>query len=134
VIDKGRTGGISKDMAVITPRGLIGKVTMVTDNYAYVLLVNDINFSAAVRIQETRKEAILSGAEKKCVLKYVSHEETVREGNIIVTSGLDDLFPQDLVVGYISKVSGKDTGIFKVIEVAPFQDLTKLDEVVVVRR
>ena len=61
VIQKGKRDGVTKDMAVITPSGLVGKVSSAADNYAYVLLMTDINFSAAVRIQETRKEAILSG-------------------------------------------------------------------------
>ncbi|GAB4415987.1 MAG: rod shape-determining protein MreC [Thermodesulfovibrionales bacterium] len=134
VIDKGRRDSISKDMAVITPRGLVGKVSLVDDSYAYVLLVTDINFSAAVKVQETRRDAILSGAGiGRCILKYIPQEEAVKKGEVIVTSGFDDLFPHDLVVGYVSKVS-RDTGIFQHIEVTPFQDMAKLDEVVIVRR
>lgn len=134
VIDKGKINGISKDMAVVTPRGLVGKVSLVTDNYAYVLLVTDINFSAAIRIQETRKEAILSGNEKNCILKYITQEDAVKEGEVVSTSGLDDLFPKDVVVGYISKVFRKGDSIFQNIEVRPFQDMTSLDEVAVIRR
>jgi len=134
IINKGRKDGISKDMAVITPRGLVGKISRVDDAYAYVLLVTDINFSAAVKVQETRKDAILSGTGAgRCVLKYIPQEETVREGEVIVTSGFDDLFPHELTVGFVSRVS-RGSGIFQQIEVRPFQDLTKLDEVVVVRR
>ena len=60
VIGKGTREGIAKDMAAVTPLGLVGKVTVVTDHYAYILLVTDINFSAAVRIQDTRNEALHS--------------------------------------------------------------------------
>jgi rod shape-determining protein MreC len=135
VLEKGKRAGITKDMAAITPSGLVGKVSMAGDAYAYVLLMNDINFSASVRIQETRREAILSGTGGgRCILKYIPHEEEIREGEVVVTSGFDDLFPQEVPVGYISRVMKKSTSIFQDIEVTPFQDLTKLDEVIIVRR
>lgn len=135
VIGKGASEGIAKDMAVITPLGLVGKISGVTDHYAYVLLVTDINFSAAVRVQDTRKEGILSGTgTRRCVLKYIPEETSIQEGDVVVTTGFDDVFPQELIVGYVSKVSKKGSRIFQEVEVIPSQDLTKLDEVIIVRR
>ena len=135
VIGKGTQDGVAKDMAVITPAGLVGKVSSVTDRHASVLLMTDINFSASVRIQETRREAILSGTGGgRCVLKYVPGEAVIREGEVVVTSGFDELFPQEVPVGYVSRVSKKADSIFQEIEVTPFQDLMRLDEVVIVRR
>lgn len=135
VIDKGKHDGIAKDMAVATPAGLIGKVSFTDDDYAYVLLITDINFSSAVKIQETRRDAILSGSGGgSCVLKYFPPEEDVKEGYVLITSGFDDLFPPEIPVGIVSKVSKKNTGMFREVEVRPFQDLGKLDEVVIVRR
>jgi rod shape-determining protein MreC len=135
VIDKGSRDGISKNMAAVTPAGLAGKVSHVSDAFSQVLLLTDINFSAAVKIQETRKDAILSGTGLGiCILKYITQEETVRENHVIVTSGFDDFFPQEIPVGYVSKVSQRESGVFQHIEVRPFQDVTKLDEVVILKR
>lgn len=135
IINKGTTAGVSKDMAVITPKGLVGKVTYAADDTAYVLLITDANFSAAVKIEDTRRDAILSGnGSKYCILKYVPHEEDIKEGYTVATSGFDDFFPQDIPVGYVYVLTKKGEGVFKKIEVMPFQDLTKLDEVIVVRR
>ena len=135
IIGKGTREGIAKDMAVVTPLGLVGKVTAVTDHYAYVLLVTDINFSASVRIQNTRNEAILSGTgTRHCILKYIPDETSIQEGEMVVTTGFDDVFPQELIVGYVSKVSKKGSSIFQQVEVTPSQDLTRLDEVILVRR
>lgn len=135
IINKGKAAGVSKDMAVITPKGLVGKVSYVADYNSYVLLVTDVNFSAAVKIQETRRDAILSGnGSKYCILKYVPQEEAIKEGYAVTTSGFDDLFPQEIPVGYIYALTKKGEGVFKNIEVVPFQDLTKLDEVILVRR
>lgn len=135
IINKGKVAGISKDMAVITPKGLIGKITYVADDNAYVLLITDVNFSAAVKVQETRKDAILSGnGSKYSGLKYIPQEEDIKEGYTLATSGFDDLFPQEIPVGYVYALTKKGEGVFKNIEVMPFQDLTKLDEVIIVRR
>lgn len=135
IIDKGKRSGISKNMAVITPKGLVGKVSLVSENYAHVLLLTDINFSAAVKIQEARRDDILSGTGSgNCILKYVPYEETVKKGDIVVTSGFDELFPSGVPVGFISTVSKKGSGIFQQIEVKPFQDPSKLDEVIIVQR
>lgn len=135
VIDKGSRNGIAKDMAVMTPSGLIGKVSLAADTYSYVLLLTDINFSAAVRIQESRKEAVLSGTgSKSCILKYIPQEDEVGEGAVVVTSGFDDLFPPEIPVGYVSRVAKKGTGIFQHVEITPFQDLASLDEVTIIKR
>lgn len=135
VIEKGKRDGVAKDMAAITPSGLVGKVSMAADAYAQVLLINDINSSASVRVQETRREAVLAGTGgRRCILKYIPFEEEIKEGEVVVTSGFDDLFPAEVPVGYISRVTKKGTSIFQEVEVTPFQDLTKLDEVIIVRR
>jgi rod shape-determining protein MreC len=134
LLDKGAKDGLAKDMTAITPRGLSGKITDVTDSYAHLLLLTDINFSAAVRLQESRQEAVISGTGTgKCVLKYVSPEEKVKVGDVLVTSGLDALFPPGIPVGYVSKVDAKGTGMFQYVEVIPYQDDTKMEEVIVVR-
>ena len=58
----------------------------------------------------------------------------IKEGEVVVTSGFDELFPQEVPVGYVSRVSKKGASIFQEVEITPFQDLTRLDEVVIVRR
>jgi rod shape-determining protein MreC len=135
VIDKGQKDGVEKDMCAVTPRGLAGKILTASDSHASLLLLTDINFSASVRLQESRKEGILSGTgTRKCILKYVPYDEKVHTGDIVVTSGLDSLFPPGVPVGYVSKVDQKGLGgNFQYIEVIPFQDDTKMEEVAIVR-
>jgi rod shape-determining protein MreC len=134
LLDKGAGDGLAKDMTAITPKGLAGKITDVTGSYAHLLLLTDINFSAAVRLQESRKEAILSGTGTgKCLLKYVPPDEKVKAGDVVVTSGLDALFPSGIPVGYVSKVDEQGSGMFQRIEVTPYQDDTKMEEVIVIR-
>jgi rod shape-determining protein MreC len=135
VLDKGLSEGVKKDMTAITHRGLVGKISEASHSYSYLLLLTDINFSAAVRLQESRKEGIISGMGlRKCRLKYIPHEEEVKVGDIVITSGIDALFPKGIPVGYISRVDKKGTGLFQNIEVIPFEDTTKIEEVAIIKR
>lgn len=135
VIDKGSSSGISKNMAVITAKGLVGKVSSVSPGFANVLLITDIAFSAAVKIQETRKDDIVSGTgDGNCILKYTLHEEAINKGAAVITSGLDDLFPAEIPVGTVSSVSRNNSGIFQQVEVKPSADLSALDEVTIIKR
>lgn len=133
ILDKGSLNGVMKDMTAITYRGLVGKISGVFDSYSSLLLITDINFSASIRLQESRTEGIISGTGyRKCQLKYIPYDEKVKEGDIVLTSGLDSLFPKGIPVGYVSKVDKKSTGLFQSIEILPFVDLTKIEEVAII--
>jgi len=135
ILDKGSADGVMKDMVAVTDRGLVGKVSEVTASYSYLLLLTDINFSAAARLQESRTEGIFSGTGfRTCQLKYIPYDEELKEGSVIVTSGLDSLFPAGLPLGYISKVRKRESGIFQYIEAAPFVDNSKIEIVAIIRR
>jgi rod shape-determining protein MreC len=136
VLDKGLSDGVTKDMLAITHRGLAGKISSVSgSSYSTLLLLTDINFSSAARLQETRIEGVLSGTGfRKCLLKYIPYEEKVEKGNTVITSGLDSLFPQGIPIGYVSKVNKKGTGLFQDIEVLPFEDTSKIEELVIIKK
>lgn len=135
ILDKGSSDGITKDMVAITEKGLVGKISEVTHSYSYLLLLNDINFSAAARIQTNRIEGIISGTGfKKCQLKYIPYEEELKQGDIVITSGLDMLFPPGIPVGYVSKINKRDIGMFQDMEVIPFADHTKIEIVAIITR
>jgi len=134
-IDKGSSDGVEKDMTAITSRGLVGKISKVSGSYSSLLLITDINFSSAARLQKSRAEGVLSGTGfKKCKLKYIPYEERIENSDVVMTSGLDTLFPEGIPVGYISKVDKKGTGLFHDIEVLPFEDTEKTEEVVIIQR
>jgi len=135
VLDKGYSDGVTKDMTAITSKGLVGKIIQVSTSSSSLLLLTDLNFSAAVRLQESRREGILAGTGlRRCQLKYIPPDEEVKQGVAVITSGLDSLFPQGLPVGYVSKVEKKGTGLFQNIEVTPFQDNAEVEEVAIITR
>ncbi len=122
-------------MTAITSRGLVGKISNVSGSYSSLLLITDINFSSAARLQKSRAEGVLSGTGfQKCKLKYIPHEEHVETGDIVITSGLDKLFPNGIPMGSVSKVNKKGPGLFQDIEVLPFEDTEKTEEIVIIQR
>lgn len=135
IIDKGDADGIKKDMIAITEKGLVGKILSVSSSYSYLLPVVDINFSVSARLQKNRIEGIISGTGfRKCKLKYIPSEEDIEIGDILITSGLDLLFPEGIPVGFVSKVTKNGVGIFQDIEVIPFVDTKKTEFVTIIKR
>jgi len=134
VLDKGEKDGVSKDMSAITPKGFAGKIFNVTESYSKLLLLTDINFSAAVRLQESRKEGIVSGTgTRKAILKHIPYEDEIKIGDIVITSGLDQLFPPGIPIGFISRIDKQGIGHFQYIEVTPYVDDSKMEEVLIIK-
>jgi rod shape-determining protein MreC len=135
IIDKGSDHDVRKDMAAITPDGLLGKVHEVSPSYSTVLLIDDSQFSAAVRFQSDRTEAVLRGkGQGRCILKYVSTDASPENGDVLVTSGLDAMFPAGIRAGYVSSVSTDEKKLFHDVEAVPFVDTRKVEEVIIVTR
>ena len=135
IIDKGMSDGVAKEMIVVTDRGLTGKISDISHSFSHLLLLTDINFSVAARLQESRIEGIVSGTGfRKCHMKYVPAEEEVKKGAIVITSGLDSLFPPGIPIGYVSDVNKKNVGIFQDIEVLPFVNNIKLEIVAIIKK
>lgn len=134
IIDKGKKDAIKKDMAVITANGLAGKIHVVRDNYSEIMLLRDPNFSVAVRLQNSRHEGIVSGTGGRyCLLKYIPPEEPVQKDELVITSGLDGIFPPGIFVGIVSYIGAERTGFFQYLEVTPFQPDSKIEEVIILK-
>jgi len=134
IIDKGKSDGIRKDMAVRTPEGLVGKTSEVLPGFSKVLLVTDVSFSVSVRLQDTRVEGILSGrGDGSCMLKYIPQDEEVSPGTLLITSGLDGVFPKGIPVGYITEVD-KGSELFLRVEVEPIIKASMIEEVMVFKK
>ncbi|HEX6768719.1 MAG TPA: rod shape-determining protein MreC [Candidatus Binatia bacterium] len=132
-LNKGSADGLRKGMGVVTPLGVVGKVVAVTGRTAKVLLVTDPNSGIDVLVQRTRSRGIVSGSlESGTVLKYMKRSEDVQEGDRLVTSGLDKIFPKGLLVGTVIKVRKQSRGLFQTVEVWPAVQAARVEEVLVV--
>jgi rod shape-determining protein MreC len=135
-INKGRKEGLNRGMPVVLPEGVVGRLEKTTSHFAQVILLNDPNFSVDCLNQRTRVRGILAGipGEGNCQIKYVARTEDVQPGDIIITSGLDGLFPKGLVLGRVLKVNPRVKGNFLFIEVAPEVKLSRIEEVLVLEK
>ena len=133
VINKGTSSGINLDMPVVNASGVVGRIVSVSAHYAKVLLVIDQNSAVDCLVQRSRDRGMVRGQSAQvCRLDYMVKSGDVKEGDVVITSGLGRVFPKGLPVGTISNVKEGDGTLFKEIEVTPAVDFSKLEEVLVI--
>jgi len=132
LINKGAVHGLRNGMPVIAPPGLIGRLVDVSWHVSKVLLFIDENSNIGAIVQRTRTQGIIGGAGPRgLILKYISKTQDVKDGDVIVSSGLDGIFPKGLLIGQVSHVDRQDASLFLKINVAPFVDFSKLEEILI---
>ena len=129
-LDRGERDGIRRDMGVITPDGVVGKVIESYKDTAQVLLLTDNHSGVGAMLVDSRIQSPVGGTgEPLLVMKYVPNDDNVNFGERVVTSGMDRIFPRDLPVGTIAEI--KPGNPFKLIRVRPAANLERLEEVFV---
>ncbi|MEZ4453887.1 MAG: rod shape-determining protein MreC [Nannocystaceae bacterium] len=117
VLDRGERF-VQPGMTVIADTGIVGRVDRVADDRSDVMLITDPRSKVAVEVARTRTPGILEGAgEDRCVVTITS-ETPVEVGDLIQTTGVDDLFPRGHPVGQVIKVEG-GVGDQQKVEVLP---------------
>jgi rod shape-determining protein MreC len=130
-INKGSDDGIRKGMAVITPAGVAGKVQAVLANTSKVILLTDPGSALAVRVQRNREDGLLEGKLVNCALKYVSYYADIQEGDLLVTSGLDGIYPKGLAAATVVKVSKHEATAFQTVVAEPAVRFPRMEEALV---
>ena len=129
-LDRGERDGIRKNMGVITPDGVVGKVVEAYPNASQVLLLTDKESGVGAMLADSRVQGPVGGqGEPLLVMKYVPNDDTVNLGDRVITSGMDRIFPRDLPVGTVAEI--KPGNQFKQIRVKPAANLERLEEVLV---
>jgi len=133
-IDKGSGDGLARDMAVITPDGIVGKVRDVFPHAAQVLAINDQTSGAGVILAATRVRGILRGnAAGEPEIVDILADKRIQAGESVLTAGGDQIFPRGLPVGQVAKVvADPDRDGFINVLVTPAAHLDRLDEVLVI--
>jgi len=131
-LNKGTAQGVNIGMPVMAGPGLIGRVIDASWHTAKVMLLTDENSNIGAIVQRNRTQGVICGAGSRgCVLKYVSKTQDVKEGDIVVSSGMGGVFPKGLMIGSVKRVDKQEAGLFLKVVVTPSVDLSKLEEVVV---
>ncbi len=140
-IDKGKKNGIEKDMAVVTPKGLIGKVTKVSNYSSTVELLSNDHMSDKISVKIKTKDdyvyGLISTYDSKTntyTVEGISENEEILEGADVVTTGMGTVFPSGLMIGKVKKVTTDNFDLSKVVQVEAAVDFDDLDYVTVLKR
>jgi len=135
-IDKGSGDGIKPDMAVITPRGIVGKIVKVFPGTSQVLEINDSTAGAGVMLERSRLRGVLRGTASGIPeIMHVMADEKIEPGEPVVSSGGDQIYPRGLPIGTVSSVgSDPEGGPFMLVHVKPSADLDRVEEVLVITK
>ncbi|MGH9404254.1 MAG: rod shape-determining protein MreC [Terriglobia bacterium] len=132
-IDRGAKDGLSADLAVVTPDGVVGKTVAVFRDTAQVLLITDASSGAGAQLEKARDEGVLKGSgDGLCALDYIPNSTAVAPGDQVVTSGLDQIYPKGLLLGVVA--SGRGGNVYKTISVRTAVDMDRLEYVLVILR
>jgi rod shape-determining protein MreC len=133
-VDRGADEGVERMMPVVVGQGVVGRVHSVTPSTSDVLLLSDRNSSIAVLVERSRARANVrgTGSPDACRLEYAMRSDDMVEGDLLVTSGTDGVFPRGLPVGTLIGVKRSGQGLYQRADVKPAVDVTKLEEILVV--
>lgn len=141
ILNKGSKHGVEKNMAVMTARGLIGKIILVTPYTSEVelLYTNNSNYRVSALVQAEKEDVygLIEGfdpEQNELVLKRIDSSKKIAVGEKVVSSGLGGIFPKGIPIGEITEVTTDDFGLTKMAFVKPAADFSLLEEVIIAKR
>jgi rod shape-determining protein MreC len=135
-LDRGSAEGVEVGQAVIDAGGMLGQVVQVSEHGATALLLTDASHSVPVQVVRTglRLVAVGTGRSDSLRVPNIPQSADIREGDLLVTSGIGGRFPAGFAVGTVRAVGPEDTRLFLVAEVTPAAQLDRGLEVLLVMR
>lgn len=132
LVDQGSLAGVRRNLPVLSPDGLVGRVVEVTPTAAKVQLVTDPMSASGGLIQRTRVTGIVSGNLGSGLrIRYLPLLADVVAGDDVVTSGMGGVFPKGIPLGRITAVERKSGALFQEAVLTPAVDLSRLEEVLI---
>ncbi len=140
IIDVGENDGVHRRSPVVSKDGLVGMVQRAFSTYSEVLLVTDPTSAVDVRIEKSNARGLVIGKVSQMKLdrdlyigafEYLNQATSIEHGAMVITSGLDGIYPPDIPVGFVHSSQKKQYDIFQEGEVIPSVDFFKLHEVLV---
>ena len=129
-IDRGNTFARA-GMAVLAPDGVVGRIDKTFDDYSDVMLITDARSKIAVEVARNHAQGILQGHTEDSCIVDVSKDYEVDAGDLIITSGVDELFPKGHPVGQVMEIE-QLVGDQKRLHVLPSVRFDRIDVVWVV--
>lgn len=140
-INVGSSDGVKSLMPVVGPKGLVGKVGKTSFHTSIVMLITDPNSAVDGMVQRSRVRGLVVGSAWHTELRpgyyltrleYLSSASDIFDGDVMVTSGLDGVFPRGLPIGTVHNLRMSKYGVFREANIVPFEDMSELQEVLII--
>ena len=133
IINRGTSDGLKSGMAVITTEGVVGSVFRPERSSAQVLLITDRFAVVDGVIARSRVRGIVEGfSPQECLLRYVDKSDDIKDGDLIVTSGIDNIFPKGFPVARVGKIENRNYTASLKVQAQPVVDPNHVEEVFVI--
>lgn len=137
-INKGAIDGLKEGNVVITPDGIVGKITEVGPNYSVVCTILDARASVGIKVARTGGSGLVEGDAElaknmQCKLSFLDRSTPIIVGDVVETSGTGGKYPPGFLVGSIINISADSTGSLKYAVIEPAVDFDVLKEVLVIK-
>ena len=139
IIDKGRGDGLAKNMVVLAPGGLIGRIVESGVNYSKVRAIIDDTNAVSAKSIRTGDSGVVKGdmkfvGEGLCRMELIEIDAEIAVGDEIVTTNLGEIYPPGLTIGYVTEIGADGGGLTKYAVVKPAVDFKRLETVLVIDR
>lgn len=134
LINIGKKQGASVDDAVVFGSALVGRITAAGNSSSRAMLITDPASNIPSRFLESRMQGMVQGTgDDTCIVKYISRNAEVKEGDVVISSGIGGIFPKSIYIGDIVMVEDNGAKLFKDIKLKPKIDFSKIEHVLVIK-
>jgi len=134
VLDQGIDAGVTKDCAAINAEGVVGRIVQVSRKTSVMQLITDFDSGVGILLENSRAQGVLKGeGNRQAYVEYVGSNEKVVTGEKVLTSGLDQIYPKGLLVGYVLGTAPSKQ-VFQRIAVNISANVLKLEEVLILKK
>lgn len=135
ILDRGSLDGVHRDMVVVAPEGLVGRVFNVGPRACRVRLVLDPRTAVPAVLADSGALGIVYGHDAQtCTMKFIEHDVPIREGEMVMTSGLGEVYPRGIPLGRVTRRLGRTEALFQSVQVLPQVDFGSLRQALLLGR
>lgn len=130
-VNRGRRDGVEINQSAITPLGVVGVIFRAEESFSDILVLTDNLSTIDAIVQRSRVRGVIVGKRGSCAMQYLKRTDDVQNGDLIITTGLDNIFPKGIPIGHVTKVKKDSYGITQQVEVQPLINPHHLEEVLI---
>ena len=137
-INRGSADGIKENMVVVASGGLAGRIVEVSENYCIMMSILDSRSSIPAIVERTRDTGVVKGnsvagqVQSECTMTYLPFELKSMTGDVVKTSGADDVFPKGIHIGSIVEITTGDTTLGATAKIVTNVDFEHLEYVLII--